>query len=128
VATAHYLVRVMWALLKRGTTWEERVAPADEPKGVAPAIAVLYKCSNKKTVLRAGSNGRRAHRASEPEGGGHPPMPDEVGATPEEHPIGISSASCRRAGALIAAPCTPGQPLSVPSKDLFITTYAIIII
>jgi len=128
VATAHYLVRVMWALLKRGTTWEERVAPADEPKGVAPAIAVLYKCSNKKTVLRAGSNGLRAHRPSEPEGGGHPPMPDEVGATPEEHPIGISSASCRRAGALIAAPCTPGQPLSVPSKDLFITTYAIIII
>ena len=41
VATAHYLVRVMWALLKRGTTWEEGVAPADEPKRVAPGIAVL---------------------------------------------------------------------------------------
>jgi transposase len=26
VATAHYLVRVMWALLKRGTTWEEKAA------------------------------------------------------------------------------------------------------
>jgi hypothetical protein len=26
VATAHYLVRVMWALLRRGTVWEERVA------------------------------------------------------------------------------------------------------
>jgi hypothetical protein len=26
VATAHILVRVMWALLKWGTTWEERVA------------------------------------------------------------------------------------------------------
>jgi transposase len=26
VATAHYLVRVMWALLKRGTVWEEKVA------------------------------------------------------------------------------------------------------
>jgi transposase len=25
VATAHYLVRVMWALLKRGTVWEERM-------------------------------------------------------------------------------------------------------
>src|SRR5262249_25130523 len=24
VATAHYLVRVMWALLKRGTVWEEK--------------------------------------------------------------------------------------------------------
>ena len=28
VATAHYLVRVMWALLKRGTTWEENPAQA----------------------------------------------------------------------------------------------------
>jgi transposase len=26
VATAHYLVRVMWALLKRGTVWEEKRA------------------------------------------------------------------------------------------------------
>jgi transposase len=41
VATAHYLVRVMWALLKRGTDWEEGLAPADEPKGVAPLIAVI---------------------------------------------------------------------------------------
>ena len=31
VATAHYLVRVMLALLKTGTTWEEAVGPADEP-------------------------------------------------------------------------------------------------
>src|SRR4051794_6143901 len=29
--------------------------------------------------LRAGSNGRCPHRASEPEGGGDPTMPDEVG-------------------------------------------------
>jgi transposase len=28
VATAHYLVRVMWAMLKRGTTWEEDPAQA----------------------------------------------------------------------------------------------------
>ena len=27
VATAHYLVRVMWALLKRGTVWQENEAP-----------------------------------------------------------------------------------------------------
>src|SRR5262249_58288806 len=40
VATAHYLVRVMWALLKRGTTWEEAVAPADEPN---PAVALISK-------------------------------------------------------------------------------------
>jgi transposase len=29
VATAHYLVRVMWAMLKRGTMWEENPAQAD---------------------------------------------------------------------------------------------------
>ena len=28
VATAHYLVRVMWALLKRGTGWQENEARA----------------------------------------------------------------------------------------------------
>jgi len=39
VATAHYLVRVMWSLLKHGTDWEEGVAPADEPEGATPAIA-----------------------------------------------------------------------------------------
>ena len=33
VATAHYLVRVMWALLKDGTTWEEDRTPVDEPSG-----------------------------------------------------------------------------------------------
>ena len=41
MATAHYLVRVMWALLKRGTTWEEGVAPAEEPKGHMQAIAMI---------------------------------------------------------------------------------------
>jgi transposase len=41
VATAHYLVRVMGALPKRGTTWEEGLATADEPKGAAPAIAIV---------------------------------------------------------------------------------------
>ena len=28
VATAHYLVRVMWAMLQRGTLWEEKMVPA----------------------------------------------------------------------------------------------------
>lgn len=28
VATAHYLVRVMWAMLRRGTVWQEALAPA----------------------------------------------------------------------------------------------------
>ena len=31
VATAHYLVRVMWAMLKRGTVWEEKPALAKKP-------------------------------------------------------------------------------------------------
>jgi hypothetical protein len=31
----------MWALLKRGTDWEEGLDPADEPKGVAPAVAMI---------------------------------------------------------------------------------------
>jgi transposase len=35
VATAHYLVRVMWALLKRGTAWEEDPARVNEPRTVA---------------------------------------------------------------------------------------------
>lgn len=29
VATAHYLVRVMWAILKHATFWEEKLAPAN---------------------------------------------------------------------------------------------------
>jgi len=28
VAAAHYLVRVMWAMLRRGTVWQEQVAQA----------------------------------------------------------------------------------------------------
>ena len=68
LATAHYLVRVMWALLKRGTVWEEDLALANEPGTVARAAG--------------GTEGASWRR--------------------------ISPASCRRAGALIAAPCTPG--------------------
>ena len=41
VATAHCLVRVMLALLKRGTTWEEGFASADEPKAVASSHSVI---------------------------------------------------------------------------------------
>src|SRR5438067_1005026 len=36
VATAHYLVRVMWALLKRGTLWEEKV-PVDRSPEIVSA-------------------------------------------------------------------------------------------
>jgi hypothetical protein len=31
VATAHYLLHVMWAMMKRGTVWEEKLALAKEP-------------------------------------------------------------------------------------------------
>ena len=31
VATAHYLVRVMWPMLKHGTVWEENLALAKKP-------------------------------------------------------------------------------------------------
>ena len=45
VATAHYPVRVMWALLERGTAWEEGLAAAAGPKGVATAVAMISMCS-----------------------------------------------------------------------------------
>ena len=41
VATAHYLVRVMWALLKRGTDWQENPALAKAPASAScggPAV------------------------------------------------------------------------------------------
>ncbi|MAG92608.1 MAG: hypothetical protein CMJ48_02480 [Planctomycetaceae bacterium] len=30
VATAHYLVRAMWGMMKRGTLWKETVAEQEE--------------------------------------------------------------------------------------------------
>ena len=45
VATAHYLVRVMWAMLKRGTYWQENPAltkptpaPARQQQGAADPL------------------------------------------------------------------------------------------
>ena len=42
VATAHYLVRVMWALLKRGTSWHEdpALAKTTGPASRGPAAEV----------------------------------------------------------------------------------------
>jgi hypothetical protein len=34
VGPAHYLVRVMWALLKRGTVWQENEARAQYPQAL----------------------------------------------------------------------------------------------
>jgi hypothetical protein len=108
VATAHYLVRVMWALLKRGTVWEEGPAAADGPNEVGTATDKIVTCSNKHMKSRAGSDRKCLRRASGPERGGDPQIPGEVGRVAGGHPIGMSPASCRRAGVLIAAPCTPG--------------------
>jgi hypothetical protein len=36
VATAHYLVRVTWVMLRRGTVWEEKLALAKEPSATSP--------------------------------------------------------------------------------------------
>jgi hypothetical protein len=42
-------------------------------------------------------------------------MPGEVGSVAAGHRVGMSPKSCRRARVLIAAPCTRGEPLSVPA-------------
>jgi transposase len=39
VATAHYLVRVMWAMLKRGTVWEENSELAGSPGSCSGRVA-----------------------------------------------------------------------------------------
>jgi hypothetical protein len=39
--TAHDLVQVMWALLKRWTVWPEDLAPADEPRAVVHEVAMI---------------------------------------------------------------------------------------
>lgn len=43
VATAHYLVRVMWALLKRGTIWEEKIPVAKAAPDVGDTKAEATK-------------------------------------------------------------------------------------
>src|SRR5262249_50925151 len=58
VATAHYLVRVMLALLKRGTTWEEGLAAADGPKKVATSVAKISVSSAKHLLTKSGSDRR----------------------------------------------------------------------
>ncbi len=43
VATAHYLVRVMWALLRRGTVWQENEAQAQQPQAGPVGVALPGK-------------------------------------------------------------------------------------
>jgi len=40
VTTAHYLVRVMWAMLKRGTVREENLALAKQPSAASPGLVI----------------------------------------------------------------------------------------
>ena len=108
VATAHYLVRVMWALLKLGTVWEEGHTALHRPNGHATEVAKPSIYSNKHAARRSGSDGHRRRRASGSERGGDPLIPGEVGGVAGGHPAGMSPASCRRAGVLIAASCTSG--------------------
>src|SRR5262249_18032720 len=60
-------------------------------------------------VSQARSDWLILRRALGPEGGGDPRMPARLRESPEGHRVGMAPASCRRAGALIAAPCTPGS-------------------
>jgi hypothetical protein len=69
---------------------------------------------------RAHPDGPCPHRASEPEGGGDPLVPDEVGGVAEGTSSRDFAAIVPASGALMAAPCTPGEPLSVPATDLII--------
>jgi hypothetical protein len=72
VATAHYLVRVMWALLKHGTVWEEDPGAADGPNRHARTVAKTAICSNTHASRRSSSDARCLRRASSPERGGDP--------------------------------------------------------
>jgi hypothetical protein len=42
VATAHNLARVMWAMLKHGTVWEEKLAVAKKPNAAQPGELLIY--------------------------------------------------------------------------------------
>src|SRR5262249_52598010 len=66
---------------ERGAGGEEGPAPAHGPEGVAPAVAIIYIYLVKNDVLGSGSDGLCPHRASGPEGGGDPLVPDEVGGS-----------------------------------------------
>jgi hypothetical protein len=67
VATAHYLVRVMWALLKHGKTWEEGHTAADGPNEPAMLLVHLAFCSYTHASRRSGSEEQSIRRTSGPE-------------------------------------------------------------
>jgi transposase len=52
VATAHYLVRVMWALLKRGTIWEEKLAVAHWPERGLGSLRVIQLAQDREAQRR----------------------------------------------------------------------------
>src|SRR5215831_12650207 len=72
---------------------------------------------NERAVSEARPDRLSPHRASGPEEGGDPQMPAKLRESPEGHRVGMAPASCRRAGALIAAPCTPGSQGTVLSVN-----------
>jgi transposase len=104
VATAHFLVRVMWALLKRGTVWQENAALA-RSSGSAP-----HGCPE-------ADRGERSHqeaggeRVNESARAGGVALGRRGG-----RPVGISPRPCRRPGGswpplgpLLASSLLPGS-------------------
>lgn len=71
VATAHYLVRVMWAMLKRGTSWQEKPELAEQP---ASDLAVARgKAGGGRTRWRGGRPVKISPRPCRRPGGSWPP-------------------------------------------------------
>jgi hypothetical protein len=75
--------------------------------GLLPATKNLFNhvaeatSADESFATAAKGLGARGRRPSTDAGRGQ-------GVAPEGHPVGMSPAACRRAGALVAASCTPG--------------------
>ena len=61
VATAHYLVRVMWAMLKRGTVWEENLALASVAERGSPGRAIIISDMKIESSTSRSRAGLRLH-------------------------------------------------------------------
>jgi len=77
----------------------------------------FYGIRAEPVVSQARSDWLSLRRALGPEGGGDPRMPASLRESPEGHRVRMAPASCRRAGAFIAAPCTPGSQGTVLSDN-----------
>jgi hypothetical protein len=80
VATSHYLVRVMWAMLKRGTVWEENPALAQptpararQQQGAPLTAGYLSPCVAKGLTASRGERRTATAKPAAGDGGGHTP-------------------------------------------------------